>query len=245
MKVIKEHMKNNIILERDNVTITKENNIYKIVYNTQHYELINSLLKTRIIKGGSTDETYKHVYFKAEKVQTLHQYQIDNKVIHGTNCLQISEVAKMVRSLVLQLSYLIEKESSTILGYNPEEIIVINDEIFAYLGSELVAKIDEATNEAMISCPFLPTDFFLSPELLAIKELPSFIHYKTSYFSLALLVIYGLLADNKFYTEYINHRKSENILKALNNHPIRNTKLFWLLSRCLVEDAKERSIILI
>lgn len=233
------------ILLNDNVTITKETNIYSIVFKTRQYHLINSLLKTRIIKGGSADETYKTIFFKAEKVQTLQQYQDENKVIHGKNSLLVSDIAKMVRSLVTQLSYLIENESRTILGYAPEEIIVINGEKFVFLGSELVAKIDEVSNMAMISCPFLPTDFFLSPEFLAIKELPSFVHYKTSYFSLALLVIYVLLADNEFYTEYINDRKSENILKALNNHPIKNTKLFWLLSRCLVEDAKERSIILI
>jgi len=234
-----------VIFSNENVKITKEKSIYRVLFKTQQYHLINSLLKTRIIKGGSTDETYKNIYFKAEKVRTLKQYQNDNKVRHGKKTLLVSDAAKMVRSLVMQLTHLIEKEFCTILGYNPEEIIVINDEKFAFLGSELVAKIDEVSNMAMISCPFLPTDFFLSPEVLAIKELPSFVHYKTSYFSLALLVIYTIMEDNDFYTEYINHKHSEYILKVLNNHPIKNTKLFWLLSRCLVEDAKDRSIILI
>lgn len=234
-----------VIFSNENVKIVKEKNIYRIAFKTQQYHLINSLLKTRIIKGGSTDETYKNIYFKAEKVRTFKQYQNDNKVRHGKKSLLVSDAAKMTRALVMQLDHLINIESHTILGFAPEEIIVINDQTFAFLGSELVAKIDEVSNMAMISCPFLPTDFFLSPELLAIKELPSFVHYKTAYFSLALLVIYALLADNEFYSEYINHRKSEDILKSLNNHPIKNTKLFWLLSRCLVEDAKDRSIILI
>lgn len=229
----------------DNVKIIKEKNNYKIEFKTMEYELINSLLKTRIINGGSTDESFKLIYFKANKVTTLKEYQHENKVKNGKNSILVLDAVKMLRSLVVQLNYLISKESCTILGYSPEEIIVINDEKFAFLGSELVAKIDEETNMAMISCPYSTNDFFLSPELLQIKELPSYIHFKTAYFSLALLIIYMLLGDKEFYIEYLNDKHSENILNFLTNNPIKNTNFFWLLSRCLVEDAKERSIILI
>jgi hypothetical protein len=228
----------------DNVKILKKNDIYKIEFKTMQYELINSLLKTRIINGGSTDESYKFIYLKANKVITLKEYQNENKVKNGKLGILVSDAVKMLRSLVLQLNYLISKESCTILGYAPEEIIVINDEKFAYLGSELVAKIDEESNMAMISCPYSTSDFFVSPELLKIKELPSYVHFKTAYFSLALLIIYMLLGDREFYTEYLNHKHSENILIFLNNHPVKHSKFYWLLSRCLVEDAKDRSIIL-
>ena len=229
----------------DNVKIIKENDSYKIEFKTMQYELINSLLKTRIINGGSTDESYKFIYLKANKVITLKEYQNENKVKNGRLGILVSDAVKMLKSLVVQLNYLISKESCTILGYSPEEIIVINDEKFAYLGSELVAKIDEESNMAMISCPYSTSDFFVSPELLKIKELPSYVHFKTAYFSLALLIIYMLLGDKEFYTEYLNHKHSENILTFLNNHPVKNSKFYWLLSRCLVEDAKDRSIILI
>jgi len=177
----------------------------------------------------------------------------------GKRLLSVSEIAKLVRCLVIQLNYLIEIENHTILGYNPEDILVINDTTFAYIGNELIGKIDEETSNIMISCPYSTKDFFFSPEMLKIKEIPSYIHFKTSYFSLGLLIIYALLEEEDFYTEYvnnneryinnnercINNERSVNILNVLNNHPIKNTKLFWLLSRCLVEDAKERSIILI
>jgi serine/threonine protein kinase len=229
----------------DNVKIIKENDSYKIEFKTMQYELINSLLKTRIINGGSTDESYKFIYLKANKVITLKEYQNENKVKNGRLGILVSDAVKMLKSLVVQLNYLISKESCTILGYSPEEIIVINDEKFAYLGSELVAKIDEESNMAMISCPYSTSDFFVSPELLKIKELPSYVHFKTAYFSLALLIIYMLLGDKDFYTEYLNHKHSENILTFLNNHPVKNSNFYWLLSRCLVEDAKDRSIILI
>ena len=92
---------------------------------------------------------------------------------------------------------------------------------------------------------FHPNDFFFSPELLKIKELPSKIHYKTAYFSLGILLIYVLLGDDEFYRDYLKHKHSEKMLESLNSHPVKNTRIYWLLSRCLVEEAKNRSIILI
>jgi serine/threonine protein kinase len=169
---------------------------------------------------------------------------IDYEVKKGKNVL-VSDTAKLIRSLVHQLSYLLANTSSTILGYTPENIIVINDETFAFLGSELVANIDVDTNQAMICCPFSPKDFFFSPELINIKEIPAYIHYKTSYFSLACLIIYTLLGDDEFYIEYLRHKKIDKIIEYLDKHPIKQTKIYWLLSRCLVEDPNNRSIILL
>lgn len=232
------------IILNENVKITKERIIYKIEFRYTSYSLINSLLETNIIKGGSTDEKYKSIIFKVNSIKTLKQYQDELKVKNGKKNILTKDLGKMLQSLVIQLNYLIENESCTIIGYNPNEIIIINDEKSVFLGSELVANIN-SEGMTMISCPFSPTDFFISPELLKIRELPSFIHYKSSYFSLALLIIYYLLADNEFYKDYLNERHTKKIIDVLDNHPIKNTKIYWLLSRCLVEEAKNRSIILI
>jgi len=250
----------------ENVKLKIDNNIYEIEFKISKYQLINSLLKTRLIQGASTDETYKRIYFKANQIKTLKQFKNEKKMDRGKRLLSISEIANLMRCLVIQLNYLIEIENHTILGYNPEDILVINDTIFVFIGNESIEKIDEETNNVMISCPYSTKDFFFSPEMLKINEIPSYIHFKTSYFSLGLLIIYALLEEEDFYTEYvnnnercinnnercinnneryINNERSVNILNVLNNHPIKNTKLFWVLSRCLVEDAKERSIILI
>jgi len=244
-------MNANEIFLNGNIKIKKDNNNYEIEFKTANYELINSLLKTRLIQGGSTDETYKRIYFKADKVKTLKQFKNDKKKSIGKRILSVSETAKLLRCLVIQLNYLIEIENHTILGYNPEDILVINDERFVYIDNELISKIDEETGNVMISCPYTTKDFFFSPEMLKIQEIPSYIHFKTSYFSLGLLIIYALLEEDEFYSEYINnrhlinHNNSSNILNVLNTHPIKNSKLYWLLSRCLVEEAKDRSIILL
>ena len=237
-------MDERIILEGDNIKITSENSIFKIEFKYGGYSLINSLIKTRIIQGGSTDETYKRIIFKANSVKSLEVFKKENMIIQGKNNMLISDVSNMVRSLSEQLKYLISIEYRTIMGYNPSDIIVINDEKFAFIGSELVANID-TDKEYTISSPFSTSDFFVSPELLKIKEIPSKIHYKTAYFSLGLLLIYMLLGDDDFYNDYLKHNNSEKIIESLNNHPVKNTRIYWLLSRCLVEEPKNRSIILI
>jgi serine/threonine protein kinase len=234
------------IIKSENYEIYKlENSIYKIHFHYAAYSLVSSLVKSRLIMGSSTDETYTTITFKAESVKTLKQYLQDNEVRTGKQSVLISDVSKMIRSLVMQLSYLITKTSSTIIGYTPENIIVINDEKFAFLGSDFVANFDEVTEMAMISCPFSPKDFFFSPEIIRIKEIPSYIHYKSSYFSLACLIIYALLGDDEFYKEYLRHKQIETIIEYIDNHPIKQTKIYWLLSRCLVEQPNNRSILLI
>ena len=227
------------------ISESKINSTYIIEISAPNKALINSLVKTNIIQGASVTDDYKEIRFKVQSVKTLKTFIEEQIKIRGCEYLPINIVALMIRSLVMQLSYLISKESCTILGYSPENIVVINDKKFAFLGSEYVTEIDD--NEiTQISYPFFTNDFFVSPEMLNINKLPSYIHYKTAYFSLACLIISTLLSSNdEFYKDYLKHQNPEKIIEHLNSHPIKGTKLYWLLSRCLVKDSKNRSILLI
>jgi hypothetical protein len=230
----------------DNLILKKNNQTYTIELKYISYSLINSLIKTRIIPGLSTDEYYKSLTFKADSVKTFNEYQNEKKIIRGKKNLIIPEIAKMIRTLSKQLEYLIDVESKTIIGYNINDIIVINNDKFIFLGSELISKINsEETGMAIISCPFSTNDFFVSPELLKISVIPSLFHFKSCYFSFACLIIFSLLGDNEFYIDYLSHRNPKKLLDLLHNHPIKDTRIYWLLSRCLVEEADDRSIILI
>ena len=219
--------------------------INKIKFRNSSYALVSSIVSSRLIAGSSTDEDYKTITFKAASVKTLKVYLRDYYILSGRKALLVADSAKMIRTLVKQLTYLIDKTISTVIGYNPNDIIVINEETFVFLDSELVVNFDLDISKAMISCPFSPNDFFFSPEMLMIKKLPAFIHYKTSYFSFACLIVYSLLGNDEFYKEYLNHKQPIKILNELDNHPIKQTRLYWFLSRCLVEDPNNRSIIFI
>ena len=234
--------------------IEEKNKIFKIIFTYPSPIIINSLLKTKLIQGGTSTTDFKTLKFKADSVKTLDQFQEEKQTETGKKQLNINDVASLIKSLTSQLTYLLTTESRTIMGYSTENIIVINDKIFVHIASELLVKVQE-NNMALISYPFTPGDFFVSPELLKIKELPSYCHYKTTYFSLGCLALYTLLSDNEFYTNYL--LKQEQILKQeqeqipinlgnlLKSHPIKNTKLYWLLSRCLTKDPKNRSILFI
>jgi hypothetical protein len=236
----------NIIILKENYKVTCiEKSLYKIEFNKQSNKIINSLLNTKIILGGFTEDDYKVIKFKAKSVKTLKEYQNDSKKINGKEIIIVSNIAKIIKSLVIQLNYLIKYEFSTIIGYNIEDIIVINDEKFAFLGNELIANIDIKTNMIMITYPYEKNEFFISPELKNIKELPSYINYKTSYYSLAIMLIYLLLGDNEFYNDYLYNNNSENILNNLKNNSIKDTRIYWFLSRCLIEDVENRCLLLI
>ena len=223
--------------------IHQDTSVYKIVFKYSSYALINSLLKTRIIKGGSTDEFYKSITFNAKSVKTVTQYQ--NEKLANNSTLSVIDIVNLLQSQAKQLNYLIEKESHTILGYNPDSIIVINDIAFAFLDSELIVYINPENKSITISYPFSPQDFFVSPELLQIKAIPSLIHFKTTYFSLALLLLYGFTGNNAFYVDYLIHKNPDKLMDVLSNHSIKDTKLYWLLSRCLLKDVEKRNILYI
>jgi hypothetical protein len=102
--------------------------------------------------------------------------------------------------------------------------------------------------------------------MLKIKELPSYIHYKNSYFSLGCLLLYALteginastqginaltegsfdlISDVDFYKEYLKELNCNKLHEHLNQLHFKGTKLYWLLSRCLVEEPEKRSILFI
>jgi hypothetical protein len=234
-----------MIYSNDFLTIIEDKNkaIFKMELAYPNAPLIRSLIKTGIIIGGTTTPDYKSIKFKASSVKPLKKFQEEQKTIKGTSRLSINEVSLLIFHLTNQLDYLITKENRTILGYNPENIIVINDQKFAFLAGELITEIED--NNILISYPFLTSDFYVSPELLEVTNLPSSVHYKTTYFSLACLVVHVLLYDNEFYIDFLKYKNPERIIESLNTHPIKKTKMYWLLSRCLVEEADKRSILLI
>ena len=111
--------------------------------------------------------------------------------------------------------------------------------------NRFIKKQSRAFNEELIFGIVHKNDTKKEIELKKIAFFTEKIHYKTAYFSLGLLLIYMLLGDDDFYNDYLKHNNSEKIIESLNNHPVKNTRIYWLLSRCLVEEAKNRSIILL
>lgn len=230
-------MVNNIISINDSVTLVKTPIHYIIQFKYSAYHLIQSIVKSRIIPGVSTDEKYRTLTFKARSVNSLVDIALP---------LSISTVARMIPFVARQLNHLLCVHSQTIYGLATTDFIIINDTIPVFLGNDWVISLDsERRNMAMISCPYVPTEGFFSPEVLHIRELPTFIHYKSAYASLGLWLVYLLVGNDSFYQEYIHHKQISRCLDVLQKHPIYQTRLYAFLSRCLVEEPAERCLFLL
>jgi hypothetical protein len=128
----------------------------------------------------------------------------------------------MIDTLTRQIKYL-ETKQYAFYGHSIEDIIVINDDIFININAETLLPIKD--NTISFLSPFLKTQF-MSPEINNITSLPSKIHYQSSYYSLAALVIYCLLTKTAL--EKLDVKKEEALLK-----PVFYTKIYWFLKRCL------------
>jgi hypothetical protein len=209
------------IYSNDTIKIieNKKNSLFKMVFSNRNEILIRSLIKTGLIKGSTVSDDYKSIQFRAISVKKINKK------------LSIPEATTLISDLAIQLNYLITVEGYSIIGYMLENIIVINDNRYIFIGCNMITEIDE-NNKILISCPFNNTDLYMTPELLQIKELPTYIHYKTVYYSLGCLALHALQIKE---TDFL----------ISNSNGIKYTKLYWLLSRCLVKDVESRSILYI
>lgn len=234
------------IISNDNLKIMKDKrtqNLYTIEFSTNCESLIKSLIKTKIIIGATVFSNYKTLKFKATSIQTFSQFCENQNMLNNVKKMPIPIAANLLSNLARQLKYLITTHNESFIGYAPENIIVIDEEKFAYMSHDHLSYIEE--NKLLISFPFSQRDFFLSPEQIKITELPSYIHYKTAYYSLACLIIYSLSSDDDFLkdeNDKPNHVKFNDQLYTLS---IKSTKLYWLLKKSLLEDPKERSLLFI
>lgn len=185
---------------------------YKLFIKSENSKpLYWSLLKTNIIKGAFYNSEEKMLYFTAEKIET-----IDKKdKISAAKCI------KMIDTLTQQIKYL-EQINYAFYGHNVSDILVINDDIFININANTLLPI---TNNSIIFLYPFKKPYFLNPEISMITSLPSKIHFKSGYYSLAALIIYCLLNED------IQDNKDKNEEEVLK--PIFYTKIYWFLKRCL------------
>jgi hypothetical protein len=225
-------------------------NIYTMHFTSYSEALIKSFVKPHIILGATASLNYKMLKFKASSVQTL-----STLLKKSYNKLSVPLAAQMLKTLTMQINYLFVNESKTIIGYSPENIIVIDGTKFLYLCGDHLLDIIPSSETIMVTFPFTNSEFIPSPELYKIKEIPTTVHYKSSYYSLGCLIIYVLSGDDNLFLKEILYNEDNTRQcdlsreKLINNYidsmPIKGTKLYWLLKRTLDEDAKSRSILLI
>lgn len=187
--------------------------------------LINSCMNL-VTKNVSTVDS-KNLFFNAFSVTTLKQFQF---TLTNPN-VKYQKILDLILSLSQQLEYLIEMENVSFYEYNPENVIVIDEKIFIYLSNNLMRVFKKRVME--FTFPFVRAPHLLiSPELTKIPSIPCTINHKTIYYSLGLLSL-SFLLNEEIIGEF--HLDQLDFLK--------NTKLYWLLLRCLDLDPLKRTIV--
>ena len=208
----------------DEFQIENSNNKFTFYLKNPNKSILLSLIKTGILLGGTITDNFQTITFKAHSVETL-SFFIEKKEI---NYYDLS--LNIFYFITKQLEYLINKEKKCFYAFKPENFLVIDNNKIIYLSNDLLEIKD---NYLTIWKPFPPKQYYISPELSKIFTLPSKIHYKTIYYSLALLII------NFYYDTSIINLNRNNIDK------IKGTKLYYALNRCLEDNPENRTILFI
>jgi hypothetical protein len=199
--------------------------------------LVASFTKTNILLGCTITDNYKTITFNSASVKSLTSFRnnfINNKIPMGL-------IHKLIYDLSTQLKYLINKYGKCFIGYSIKHVIVVDDNTFIYLpNNEDICDIED--DAITITCPFSQDDFFQSPETILVNSVPSYIHYKTVYYSLACLIMYCLKNE---YSCLIKTDLIERNEELLNTLVVKDSKLYYLLKRCLTKDANKRYFIYI
>ena len=193
--------------------------------------LLNSFMNLVTKNVSSVDSSSNRIFLNAFSVTTLKEFR---QTLTNPN-VKYQKTLDLILSLGQQLEYLIETENVSFYEYNPENAIVIDEKIFVYLSNNVmrVSSPSSSGKHTMeFRFPFIRAPYLLiSPELTKIQSIPCTINHKTIYYSLGLLSTFFLL----------NERVGEFHLDELNF--LKNTKLYWLLLRCLDLDPLKRTIV--
>jgi len=207
--------------------------IYTISFNSYSKPLIQSILYTKNIYGPTVLEDYKSISFKASDVKTYTQYEAFLLSNNKTRRVSYDVALRIIYSLSNQISYLLKVQNKCFYAFNPQNILVIDNNKFIYVSNEHLLNYNPEKNSICFTCPFNKDNGFYSPEVLSINTIPHEINYTNIYYSLASFVIYVLFESKVV----INSNNIDNILIE-----IKDTKLYWLLKRCLLEIPKERKL---
>lgn len=204
----------------------RDNKTYKMMLpnETKSYLFIQSLYKLDISLKKIDETTDTLTYqFVCNSLEILPQYIIKNK-----NRLQYLDVLHCCLMVGDQMKFLEENGVSS-PQINIQNILVINQSMFMYMNEDYIPIIDGFINIDELYEKYFLTSF----DLFNVVSLPGSIHHNNWVSSLGLLGIY-LLTNNEDL-----HNKSHQYYKDL-IEMIQDTKLYFMLSRCLYKHYKER-----
>ena len=221
------------IIDNKAYKITKLGDYSYSLYSKGGYksQIYSSLLKPDILTSAFLDQRKNTIFFTAEIVQTLEDYLQSNKKMTEPECV------KVIITLSTQIKYL-EENNYVIYGYDLNDILVINGNTFIIANSNYILPIQNNTFTFYDPNGF---PYFSNPELIKLTNLPTTIHYKSSYYRLGVLITFLLTTKYLLVSkEIMNDKSIEMILR-----PFFYSKIYWFLKRCFNKNCEQRVLLYI
>jgi hypothetical protein len=182
-----------------------------------------SLLK--LIKKETENNTKKYT-IRAEKMEMLDDFLKRHQHMSYNDCLALLyDIGNQIQSL--------EMFNVGIPFLKLRDILVVDSKHFFIVNTTRILPISNKT--ITINTPYKRTAFF-SPELQNLTGIPSTVNWKSSYYSLASLVVYCLTHEHILGSKL----SAGEILDKLYA-----TKLYWALMRCLEPEPIDRYYLII
>ena len=156
---------------------------------------------------------------------------------HGIACFSVDDVVIITHRESDAFTH--SDPESTLGGADPQFLFLNDRMIFEVDGSDGALLIDRALN-LNLNLNLNPKSAFVAPELA--EEPLTRVHFKAAYYSVAQLLIYFLLGP-KSKNESDPSLEQGIISTSLNLNPIKGTKLYWFLLRCLNRVPSDRSYV--
>jgi|LauGreDrversion4_2_1035121.scaffolds.fasta_scaffold40039_3 hypothetical protein len=198
---------------------------YSLKITGEYASILNNMIK-KYLKSSYYDTKLESIFFSAESIVTFKEYIISRSTNH----------IKMIDDLTKQINYL-HKMGYGFYGFDVNDVIII-DNNFIFCSVEYLLPLYQDT--IIFDCP-IKMPYFSSPELFKLTNLPAEVNYKCVYYSLGVLVVLCLLNIYLLVGNEIKTAKEIDVILT----PIKGTKIYWFIKRCIHEDIFKRTLLFI
>jgi hypothetical protein len=213
---------------------SKKETLFTLYFFEHNPPLLRSI-KNVLVNCTEIDGTLQ---IRANKIQSFLSFWREESQRTGSQNLSYLSCLSLVYFFSKQLLYLIEKESHCFYKIQLENILMVDKKCLYISNSHLKKKEGESL---LLYSMIDKTTGFLSPEVQKIQKIPTEIHYKSIFYSLASLVVYVFSftkIEKPTKNMFIEQEQREKLLVS-----IQGTKLYFLLERCFYKNAQDRVLL--
>ena len=166
----------------------------------------------------------RDIKINVKSVRTLKQFLSNSHSVMDYNI-----ATKLTLDLVRQILYL-EENGKTFSYLDPQDIIVLNNDIFLILNRGNLYDIEN--NKIVINKPY-DISAFMSPNVKTNQVLPLKVHFTEVYYSIGVILVFCLFN--------VNVEERTDIRNLLG--PIYATRLYWFINKCLIREPHKRKLL--